>query len=88
MNLEKVYPRVSTCTGPDVLRAASGVHGTRGAGSDDVTAGPVCVANLVEWAVWQAKKHGSLRPQRGYPGDTLRPLECEVAEDAPDTGYN
>ena len=51
MNVEKVYPRVSTCTGPNVLRATSGVRGMHGTSPDGDTAGPVWVVNLAEQAV-------------------------------------
>ena len=31
--------------------------------------------------VEQAKKHGGVRPQRGYLGNALRPPDSEVADD-------
>ena len=33
--------------------------------------------------VEQAKKHGGLRPQRGYPGNAFETPESEVAENRP-----
>ena len=46
---------------------------------------PVPSQGMVE----QAKKHGGFRPQRGYPGEALRPQpKREVTTDAPDKGYN
>ena len=36
----------------------------------------------------QAKKHGGFRPQRGYPGNALRPQRARWPSMAPDKGYN
>ena len=51
VNFENTYPHVSTCMGPDVLRAARGARRMRGAIFGDDTAGPVCMASLAERAV-------------------------------------
>ena len=41
-----------------------------------------------EGMVEQANKHASFRPQQSYLGNALRPPKSEVAEEAPDEGYN
>ena len=51
MNLESTCPHVSTRVGPDVLRAANTVRGTRRVSPGDDTAGPVYVASLAEQSV-------------------------------------
>ena len=59
MILARVWPHVSTCTGPDVLRAARDVHEMRGASLGEDTAGPVCVAGLADRAVCEGRPRGS-----------------------------